>query len=69
MEGLLTEVIYQIEFALRQLLPHPIDFEQFARAPFEMLSHVLSALAGAAVSSLATYISNRNRYINIPTID
>ena len=69
MEGLLNEVLYQIEYALRQVLPHPIDFEQFASAPFQMLPHVISTILGAFFPSIATYISNRNRYINIPTID
>ena len=69
LEGLLDEVIYQIEYTMKQALPHTLDLEHFTTAPIQFISHLLSAITGAAISSIATYISNRQRMINIPTVD
>eukprot|EP00435_Cladocopium_sp_Y103_P062175 s497_g23.t1 len=63
LEGLLDELVYQIEFSIRQALPDNIDLEQMARAPLKLLSHCISALAGAGVILLATYMQARRGQI------
>jgi hypothetical protein len=69
LEGLLDEIVYQIEYTMRQALPHALDLEQFTTAPIQFISHLLSAITGAAISSIATYIGNRQRMMHIPTVD
>lgn len=69
LEGLLDEIIYQIEYSMKQALPPGVDLEHFTNAPIQFLSHLLSALTGAAISSFATYISNRQRMGQIPALD
>ena len=69
LEGLLDEIIYQIEYSLRQSLPPGLDLEHFATAPVQFMSHLLSAISGAAIASIATYMGNRQRMIHIPTVD
>jgi len=41
LEGLLDELLYQIEFSIRQALPANIDLEQMAKAPFPKSFHVI----------------------------
>ena len=69
LEGLLDEIVYQIEYTMRQALPYAMDLEQFTTAPIQFISHLLSAITGAAISSIATYIGNRQRMMHIPTVD
>lgn len=69
LKGLLDEIIYQIEYSLRQSLPPGLDLEHFATAPVQFMSHLLSAITGAAIASIATYMGNRQRMIHIPTVD
>ena len=69
LEGLLDEIVYQIEYTMRQALPHALDLEQFTTAPIQFISHLLSAITGAVISSIATYIGNRQRMMHIPTVN
>lgn len=70
-EGLLDELVYQIEFSLRQALPHNLDWEQVTQEPLSLFSHLLSALVGASVSMLTTYMHGRlhGRIPHIPAVD
>ena len=63
LEGLLGELVYQIEFSIRQALPANIDLEQMARAPFALVSHLISALTGAGITLLTTYLQARRGHI------
>lgn len=63
LEGLLDELVYQIEFSIRQALPPKIDLEQMAKAPFTLLSHLISALTGAGITLLTTYMEARRGQI------
>eukprot|EP00438_Fugacium_kawagutii_P011070 Skav217204 [mRNA] locus=scaffold3544:98164:102639:+ [translate_table: standard] len=66
-EGLLDELIYQIEFSVRQALPHNLDWEQVTHDPLSLFSHLVAALGGASISLLTTYIQIRTR--RIPALD
>eukprot|EP00438_Fugacium_kawagutii_P036181 Skav232968 [mRNA] locus=scaffold1735:245378:247094:+ [translate_table: standard] len=66
-EGLLDELIYQIEFSIRQALPSNMDPQDIVQAPFNLFSHFLSAFTGAGVSLLAVYMQARRG--QIPAID
>ena len=69
LEGLLDEIVYQIEYTMRQALPYALDLEQFTTASHPFISRLLSAITGAAISSIATYIGNRQRMMHIPTVN
>ena len=53
MEGLVDELVYQMEYAMRESLPSGVNFSDFAGAPIQHTSHLLSALIGASMSLLA----------------
>lgn len=63
LEGLLDEIIYQIEFTIRQAIPSNMDFEQIAQAPLNLVSHIISALTGAGFSILVNYMQARRGQI------
>eukprot|EP00438_Fugacium_kawagutii_P027182 Skav234841 [mRNA] locus=scaffold1428:275955:276593:- [translate_table: standard] len=67
LEGLLDELVYQIEFSLRQALPQDFDWDQLQQNPLNLFSHLLSALSGAAISMLSSYMVRRHR--PIPAVD
>ena len=49
-EGLMDEIIMQIEFTVRDALPMVPEVTQAARGSFQFLSNVFSGILGAAVS-------------------
>lgn len=66
LEGLPDELVYQIEFSIRQAIP-PMDFEQFVQAPFNFVSHIISAMTGAGITMLTHYMQARRNLI--PAVD
>ena len=67
LEGLLDELVYQIEFSIRQALQANMDFEKMVQAPLNLFSHILSAVTGAGLTLLGTYM--RTRHGHIPALD
>lgn len=67
LEGLLDELIYQIEFSIRQALPPNLVLQDMAQAPFNFMSHIFSALTGAGFA-LLTRRMQAGRGV-IPAID
>lgn len=63
LEGLLDEIVYQIEFSVRQVLPSHLDLDKMAQAPFNLMSHFVSALTGAGISMLTQYMQARRGQI------
>lgn len=63
LEGLLDELIYQIEFTIKQAIPSNIDLEQMAQSPVNLFSHLISAVTGAAFSLLVNYMHARRGQI------
>lgn len=65
-EGILDELIYQIEFTVRQALPPDFDWDKIVQNPSTMFSHLISAFMGASISLLSTYIQQRRNPLPIP---
>lgn len=63
LEGLIDEVIYQLELVLRQALPEDLNFDEMARSPSTVISHLLSALTGATLSLLTSVMHARRGQI------
>ena len=63
LEGLIDEVIYQLEIVLRQALPEDLSFDEMARSPATAISHLFSALTGAALSLIASALHARRGQI------
>ena len=56
-DGVLDELTYQLEFAIREALPS--NLEDVPRATMSFLSHVLSATTGAVISLLSQHMYAR----------
>ncbi len=54
-EGLMDEIIMQIEFTVRDALPSVPEVTQAARSSFNLLSHVCSGVIGATMSLFISY--------------
>lgn len=67
LEGLLDELVYQIELTIRSALPANVDLEQMAQAPLNLISRLFSALTGAGISLLTHYMHARRQHV--PAID
>ena len=54
-EGMMDEIIMQIEFTVRDALPTVPEVTQAARSSFNLLSHVCSGVKGAIISILISH--------------
>ena len=54
LDGVLDELVYQLEFAIRDALPPQMDLQHAPRAAWHLLSHLLSAMTGATISILTS---------------
>lgn len=56
LESVADELIYQLDYALRESLPPHIDFKEAQKAPIQTFAHLLSAGFGAGLMYLATIV-------------
>ena len=56
LESVADELIYQLDYALRESLPPHIDFKEVQKAPLQTFAHLLSAGLGAGFMYLATIV-------------
>eukprot|EP00438_Fugacium_kawagutii_P015753 Skav233442 [mRNA] locus=scaffold1486:337681:338295:- [translate_table: standard] len=55
LEGMLDELIYQVDFMMRDALPNGMNLNDAAKAPVQFFSHLISSMFGAAVAVLIQY--------------
>ena len=65
LEGVVDEVIYQLEYAMRDALPPHVDFKDLPRAPIQVLSHLISAVFGASLTILSSALRARQAQVAI----
>lgn len=52
LEGIFDELVYQLEFLMRDSLPHGFSMPDGPAEAFNLMSHFLSGLCGAALTML-----------------
>lgn len=60
LESIADELIYQLEFALRDALPPPSQNHDIPREPFQKLSHLMSAVIGAGCFYMTSLVRARH---------
>lgn len=63
LEGLIDEVIYQLDKLMKGALPNDLTVEDIPSASLHLVSHVFSALMGAGFSLLTSYIQARRAQV------
>lgn len=51
-DGMVDEIVYQLEYAAVDFLPEGTDVPKVAKASFNLAAHVLSGLVGASLAVL-----------------
>lgn len=59
LESIADEIIYQLDFAIRDALPPHIDIKDIPKQPLQTLSHLVSAAFGAGCVYLTAFIQQR----------
>lgn len=54
LEGIVDELIYQLEFTLRGALPNDVSLQDTARQSYQLLSHIVASVFGAGITSLVS---------------
>lgn len=62
-EGVLDEIIYQLDHLVRSALPFETPIGEAATATVTVLSHCISALVGASMSLLTSYLHARRQQV------
>ena len=60
-DGVLDELTYQLEFAIREALPSHL--EDVPKATISFLSHMLSATTGAVISLISQHMYARRVHV------
>ena len=62
-EGMMDEMIYQLDKALKGTLPQDMKLDELPSVALHLLSNGVSALIGAGVSLLSSYLYARRAQV------
>ena len=63
LEGLIDEIIYQLDKMMKGALPMDLTVEDIPSASLHLVSHAISALMGAGFSLITTYVQARRAQV------